>query len=131
MATLQKLGHEVASYYHNRKTPADRARLAGGRLARLAGRQAPDWPALARQHLTERLADFRPDLLISIQGKLDPPTAQLLKQRFPDLKMVFWWGDVLTAQGQQKIEQAAMFADRILVSFRGIHEILAAREGRQ
>ena len=90
VATLQQLGHAADRYYHNRKTPADRARLTAGRLARLTGRQAADWPALARQHLTERLTDFRPDLLICIQGKLDPPTAQRLKQRYPELRIVFW-----------------------------------------
>lgn len=131
VATLQQLGHEAACYYHNRKSPADRLRLAAGRLAGLSGRPVPDWPALARRHLSERLLDFRPDLLISIQGRLDSPTARALQQRFPDLGIVFWWGDILTPQGQHRIGQAATFADRILVSYRGIHEKLASRHGRQ
>jgi spore maturation protein CgeB len=131
VATLEQLGHETACYYHNRKTPADRLRLAGGRLAQLTGRQSPGWPALARRHLMQRLASFRPDLLISIQGKLDASTARQLKQRLPGVKIVFWWGDILTVQGLQKIEQAAAFADHILVSYRGIHEELAPRYGEQ
>ena len=131
VATLQQLGHETACYYHNRKSPADRLRLAAGRLAGLAGRRATDWPALARQHLSGRLLDFRPDLLISIQGKLDPLTVQALQQRLPKLGIVFWWGDILTPQGQRRIGQAATFADRILVSYRGIHEKLASRYGRR
>ena len=45
--------------------------------------------------------------------------------------MVLWRGDILTPLGQHKIEQAARFADRILMSYRGIHEKLAVRYGRQ
>ena len=131
VGTLQQLGHEAACYYHNRKTPADRLRLATGRLAHPFGMQATAWPTLARRHLNDRLADFRPDLLISIQGKLDPPTAKSLKQRFPDLGIVFWWGDILTPQGQQRIDQAATFADRILVSYRGLYDKLVPQFGEQ
>jgi spore maturation protein CgeB len=39
--------------------------------------------------------------------------------------MVFWWGDILTPPGRQNIEQAAGWADRLLVSYRGIHDRLA------
>ena len=129
VATLQQLGHETACYYHNRKSPADRARLAAGRLAGLSGRRTADWPALARRHLCDRVQEFCPAILISVQGKLDPPTARALKQRFPQLKIVFWWGDILTPQGQRRIEQAATFADHILVSYRGSYEKLAPRHG--
>jgi hypothetical protein len=131
VAALQQLGHETACYYHNRKSPADRARLAAGRLAGLAGGRVTDWHTLARRRLSDRVQEFRPDLLISIQGKLDLPTAQALKRRSPNLRIVFWWGDILTPQGQRRIEAAAAFADRILVSYRGSHETLAPRHGEQ
>jgi spore maturation protein CgeB len=128
VATLQQLGHETACFYHNRRTAADRLRLAASRLA---GRRAADWPALARQRLAARLVDFGPDLLLSIQGRLDPETAQALRQRLPNLRIVFWWGDILTPGGRRRIEAAAACADRILVSYRGIHEELAPQLGEQ
>jgi spore maturation protein CgeB len=129
VATLQQLGHETACFYHNRRTTADRLRLAAGRLARVAGRRAMDWPALARQRLAARLVDFRPDLLVSIQGRLNPDTAQALRRQLPKLRIVFWWGDILTPAGRRRIEEAAAYADRILVSYRGIHEELAPQLG--
>ena len=52
--------------------------------------------------LRERLLEFHPDLFLSIQGKLDPPTAQALRRHLPQLKMLFWWGDILTPTGRRK-----------------------------
>ena len=131
VATLQELGHETDCIYHNRRTAADRLRLAAGRIARMTGRQAADWPALARQRLAARLVDFRPDLLVSIQGRLDPDTAQALRRQLPKLRIVFWWGDILTPAGRRRIEEAAAYAYRIQVSYRGIHEELAPQLGGQ
>lgn len=131
VSTLRQLGHKVDYLYHNRKTLADRARLAGNRLAALAGADASSWPDMARAHLLARVQAFRPELLLSIQGKLDRRTAHNLKQLLPDLKIVFWWGDILTDRARQQIDRAAQFADRILISYRGSLEQLQPLYGKQ
>jgi spore maturation protein CgeB len=120
--TLQDLGHRVAFRYHNRKRLSDRMALAGTVL-RGTERSA----AWARRHRRQLLQAMQPgqwDLLLSIQGKLDAASVRQLRAQSPGLRVVFWWGDVLTDKGRAAIREAAVFSDRILVSYRGSYEQL-------
>ena len=119
---LQSLGHRVAFHYHNRKQFRDRLVLAGKTL--LGEERQSAW---ARRHRQQLLAAMRPgqwDILLSIQGKLDAATVRQLRAQSPGLRIVFWWGDILTDKGRDNIQQAAAFSDRILVSYRGDYEQL-------
>jgi len=119
---LQSLGHRVVFHYHNRKLFADRLALAGRTLLGEERRSA--W---ARRHRQQLLASMQPgewDVLLSIQGKLDAATVHQLRERSPGLRIIYWWGDILTDKGSTSIQQAAAFSDRILVSYRGTYEQL-------
>ena len=119
---LKSLGHRVEFHYHNRKRFRDRLALAGKTLR---GEERPSaWAQRHRQQLLEAMRPGQWDVLLSIQGKLDAATVRQLRTHSPELRVIFWWGDILTARGRDNIEQAAVFSDRILVSYRGSYEQL-------
>lgn len=73
------------------------------------------------------------DLLFSIQGKIDSALICRLKERRPDLKIVYWLGDVLVEPTRRRLEtlRAACQSgnlDSLLVSYRGTYDQLC-REG--
>ena len=119
---LQGLGHRVAFHYHNRKQFSDRLVLAGRML--LGEERRPAWERRHRRQLLEAMRPGQWDLLLSIQGKLDAATVHELRIHNPGLRVVFWWGDILTERGRDNIEQAAAFSERVLVSYRGSYEQL-------
>jgi hypothetical protein len=119
--SLQRLGHRVDFCHHNHKGATDRLALAAGTL--LGGEdRAAAWRRRYLQRLAWRCEASPPDLLLSIQGKLDNATASLLRKQTPALRVIFWWGDILTDKGLAAIRRAAGFADRLLVSYRGTYE---------
>lgn len=124
---LQGLGHRVAFHYHNRKRLSDRLVLAGRTL--LGEERQPAWARRHRRQLQTAMQSAQWDLLLSIQGKLDTATVQQLRRHNPGLRVVFWWGDILTGKGRDAIRQAAAYADRILVSYRGSYEQLRPEYG--
>jgi spore maturation protein CgeB len=116
--SLRQSGHHVDFIYHNRKTLTDRIGLAGKTL--LSGKDRQDaWAQRVRRLLKEKMRDSHWDLLLSIQGKIDQQTVQQLRGHSPDLKVIFWWGDIVTDQALEKISRAAEFSDRLLVSYQG------------
>ena len=119
---LQSLGHQVAFHYHNRKQAGDRLALAGRTL--LGEERQAAWARRHRRQLLAAMQSGQWDLLLSIQGKLDAATVHRLRTQSPGLRVIFWWGDILTDKGRDNIEQAAAFSDRILVSYRGSYERL-------
>jgi spore maturation protein CgeB len=70
------------------------------------------------------MAQSRWDILLSIQGPLDRQTAQQLREHSPQLRIIYWWGDILTAQAQSRLEEAAGFADKLLLSYMGSYQAL-------
>jgi spore maturation protein CgeB len=64
------------------------------------------------------------DILLSIQGTLDQQTVTQLRQQSPRLKIIYWWGDILTAQARLRINEAAGFADKLLLSYLGSYQAL-------
>lgn len=127
--TLQDLGHRVTFHYHNHKRLSDRLVLAGKTL-RGEERHAA-WAQRQRQQLLAAMHTGNWDVLLSIQGKLDAATVHQLRRHSPGLRVVFWWGDILTDKGRAAIQQAAEFSDRILVSYRGSHEQLQPVFGKR
>jgi hypothetical protein len=128
--SLQQLGHRVACCHHNRKRLTDRLALAGRVLLHGEDRAAA-WRRRHLQRLASRREIPRTDVLLSIQGKIDSTTVALLRRQAPGLKVVFWWGDILTDKGLESIRQAAGFADRILVSYLGSFEKLKPAYGER
>ena len=121
--TLTRSGHQVEYCYHNRKQPSDRIVLIGSRLLPGMDRQSA-WVQRYRKQLYQQLDKFRPDILLSIQGKIDVDTVERLRAKSLSPKIIFWWGDILTKQALERINLAAGFSDRILVSYKGIYEKL-------
>jgi len=116
--SLRQSGHHVDFIYHNKKTLTDRIDLAGKTL--LPGKDRQDaWAQRVRRLITKKMHDSRRDLLISIQGKINRQTLQQLREYSPDLRVIFWWGDILTEQAMEKISRAAEFSDKLLVSYKG------------
>jgi len=122
-AALRKNGHRVDSCYHNRKTLHDRIALAATTLRPGKDRKSA-WRQRHRQQLLQALRHSRYDILLSIQGTLDQQTVTQLRQQSPDLRIIYWWGDILTEQAQARIHEAAGFADTLLVSYLGSYRTL-------
>ncbi len=111
-AALRENGHRVDSCYHNRKTLRDRVALAATTLRGGEDRKRA-WRQRHRQQLLQALRHSRYDMLLSIQGTLDQQTAEQARQQSPGLRIIYWWGDILTRQAQARIHQAAGFADTL------------------
>lgn len=121
--SLRSSGHLVDSCYHNRKTLLDRAVLAGTSLRHGEQRSAA-WKRRHRQQLIKTLSHSRWDVLLSIQGSIDQHTANQLRHHSPHLRIIYWWGDILTGQAQARIEEAADFSEHILMSYLGSYQAL-------
>ena len=122
--SLPQAGHQVGVSYHHRKNLHDRLALAGISLLRGANRKAA-WQDRHRRQLLEAMAHDRWDVLLSIQGMVDQQTVAQCRQQSPGLRVFFWWGDILTAQAQTRISQAAGFSERLLVSGKGTFDKLS------
>jgi len=117
-ASLQQLGHRVDYLYHNVRLPADRLFLAG-RTWLLGEDRGTAWARRFQQRLLEQAGRSPPEVLLSIQGKVDAATVQQLRQHSPDMRVLYWWGDILSDAALARIRDAAAFADRILISYAG------------
>ncbi|MGD8619126.1 MAG: glycosyltransferase [Gammaproteobacteria bacterium] len=129
-ASLQQLGHRVEYLHHNVRLPADRLFLAGRTWLHGEDRGTA-WAQRFRQRLLERTGHTPRDVLLSIQGKVDAATVQQLRQYSPDLRVLYWWGDILSDAALARIRDAAGFADRILVSYAGSHAQLEKLYGER
>jgi spore maturation protein CgeB len=129
VATLEQLGHEVAPHYHNRRTFIDRIALAAGKLARPAESRSTAWTRRYQPQLFQAMHGAGWDMLFSIQGRVQAETIHRLRRVSPGLRVVYWWGDIVTDQASRRIAEAKEFSDRILVSYRGAYEKLRAVHG--
>lgn len=120
---LAQSGHRVEYGYYNDKRATDRIALLGSCLLPGQDRRSA-WTQRYRKQLFNKLEQARPDVLLSIQGKINADAVKKLRAKSPQLKVIFWWGDILTGQAPEIIERAAEFSDRILVSYRGTYEKL-------
>ncbi|RLE22196.1 MAG: hypothetical protein DRJ50_08050 [Actinobacteria bacterium] len=120
---LRNSGHTVGYCYHNRKTLLDRTVLAGTSLRHGEQRKAA-WKRRHRQQLIKAMSHTRWDVLFSIQGTLDQHTANRLRQQSPHLRIIYWWGDILTEQALLRIKEAANFSDRLMLSCLGSYNAL-------
>jgi hypothetical protein len=129
VATLRQLGHDVTFCYHNRRTHRDRLALAVHRLANPAHTCSEAWTQRYQRRLLEAMNVGRWDLLFSIQGRVTADTVLRLRRHSPGLRVLYWWGDILTEQARGRIADAAEFSHRILVSYRGVYESLRDTHG--
>jgi hypothetical protein len=129
VATLKQLGHEVAFHYHNRRTLTDRIALAAGKLSHPAESRSAAWTRRYQPQLFEAMHGAGWDALISIQGRVQADTVHRLRSLSPGLRVVYWWGDIITDQAGLRIAEAAEFSNRILVSYRGAYDKLRAVYG--
>jgi hypothetical protein len=127
---LHELGHQVDYGYHNHKTARDRLTLAVQSLAPGSDRKH-QWAQRQRQRLLARLLNCKVDILLSIQGNIDRHTASLLRKHAPGLRIIYWWGDILTAKAHTRLREAAGFADRLLVSYLGAYQALQPSYGKR
>ena len=122
---LQALGNRTSVYYHTRKTAVARVSKRVNRLMQFftSGKSLlADWATVSNQRLLEAIHGGQWNILLSIQGKLDAETISILRDWYPDLKIVFWWGDILTDLGKQRILELYDHVDHILVSYKGDYE---------
>ena len=124
-AALRRNGHRVDSCYHNRKTLRDRVALAASTWRPGKDRKNA-WRQRHQLQLLQALHHSRYDMLLSIQGTLDLQAIEQARQQSPGLRIIYWWGDILTKQAQARIHEAAGFADRLLVSYLGSYQALKA-----
>ena len=94
---LARSGHKVEYCYHNYKRATDRIALLGSQILP-GGNRRNAWAKRYRKQLLGKLDKFRPDVLLSIQGKIDADSVKQLRENSPRLKVIFWWGDILTDQ---------------------------------
>lgn len=127
--SLQSLGHRVRIHYHNRKRFSDRLVLAGRTL--LGEQRQSAWEQRHRRQLLAAMQPGQWDMLLSIQGRLDAATVHELRAHSPRLKIIFWWGDILTARGRDTLAQAATYSDRLLVSYLGSFQQLRPVYGKR
>jgi len=120
---LRSSGHRVEYCYHNRKTLRDRAALAVITL-RSGEDRGKAWRHRHRAQLIDKMRHARWDILLSIQGTVDDQTATRLRRQSPRLRIIYWWGDILTAQAQTRLQEAAGFADKLLLSYLGGYHTL-------
>jgi hypothetical protein len=121
--SLRQSGHTVEYCYHNRKTLLDRAVLAG-MVLRTGETRKNLWKRRHRQLLIKAMSHSQWDILFSIQGTIDQHTAYQLRQQSPHLRIIYWWGDILTGQALLRIKEAADFSDRLMVSCLGSYKAL-------
>jgi len=121
--SLRQAGHTVGVSYHNRKTLQDRLVLAGKALLQGENRKTA-WIERHRRQLLEAMSHDRWDTLLSIQGTVDQQTVAQCRQHSPGLRVLYWWGDILTDQAQARISQAAEFSEQLLVSGKGTFDRL-------
>jgi len=129
--TLSRLGHRVVFGYHNRRQPRDRLALLGSRIMHPNQDRAAAWSERYQWHLLERMQGVSWDILLSIQGRVSADTIRQLRKTSPALKVVFWWGDIMTGQAARRVHAAAEFSDRILVSYQGVYETLSSTYGEK
>jgi spore maturation protein CgeB len=120
---LRSGGHRVEYSYHNHKTLRDRAALAALKL-RSGEDRGEAWRRRHRAQLIDTMQHARWDILLSIQGSLDEQTAAQLRRQSPGLRIIYWWGDILTAQARARLMEAAGFADKLLLSYLGSYHAL-------
>jgi len=121
---LQQAGHQVGINYHNRKTLRDRISLAGQAWMPGYNRKLA-WAARHRKQLIAAMSHEQWDMLLSIQGTLDLDTVQRCRQHAPGLQVYSWWGDILSEQAHARINVAAEFSNRIMVSGKGSYDTLS------
>jgi len=129
-ASLQQLGHRVEYLHHNVRLPADRLFLAGRTWLHGEDRSSA-WTRRFRQRLLERAGSSELDVLLSIQGKIDAAAVQQLRRHSPNLRVLYWWGDILSDAALARIREAAGFADRLLISSAGSHARLQKLYGER
>ena len=78
--TLTQSGHQVEYCFHNHKRTGDRLALLGSRLLPNVDRRSA-WAQRYRKQLYRQLDRFRPDVLFSIQGKVDAETVNRLREK--------------------------------------------------
>lgn len=123
-------GHTVSYSYHNRKGLIDRIALLGQSPGG-GTRRKQAWQQRQRRHLIRHLQGRQLDILLSIQGHINSATVARLRQHNPRLKVIYWWGDILTAQARTRIDMAAAAADCLLVSYQGSYDALLPDYGER
>jgi hypothetical protein len=131
VATLEQLGHQVEFLYHNRRGLIDRIALAAGRLIRPAESRGAAWTRRYQQQLYDRMRNTGWDVLFSIQGRVQADTVRRLRRLSPDLRVIYWWGDIITEQARRRLVEATEFSDRVLVSYHGAFDRLKAVYGEK
>lgn len=128
---LQRLGFKTRIFYNNKK-------LAKTRFVSKLNKIIPptkrllDWERFQRQDLFARFEKDRFDLYFSIQGKIDSDFLENIKKLNPEMKIIYWFGDVLVESAKKRFDslKAASLSgnlDAFLVSYRGTYNRLLAQ----
>lgn len=126
-----KLGYDTQIFYNNKKRAKARFFSKLNKFLP-ATKSVLDWEKFQQQDL---LAEFKKDefdLYFSIQGKIDSDFLKSLKSHNPEIKTVYWLGDVLVDAAKRRFEglkeaSLAGALDALLVSYRGTYEGLIAQ----
>lgn len=122
--SLRNIGHKVFLHYHNRK-PLSYLLWSGAvpTLFRHGSRESKArFASWSNNRVLELLKKSDFDMILSIQGKIDGTCLRAIRRDKPDVKILYWIGDVLSPGGEEKIREIAGEVDGILLSYRGDYE---------
>lgn len=130
-AEFQNLGYDTQIFYNNKKKPKARFFSKLNKFLP-ATKSFMDWEKFQQQDLLAEFGKSRYDLYFSIQGKIDSAFLKKVKEGNPQIKTVYWLGDVLVDAAKKRfdsLKEANMTGalDILLVSYQGTYQNLVAQ----
>lgn len=119
---FKQLGHDCIIHYHNKKNFRGKINKRLNKLLSSSSKTSnifEDWASISNNLLLKKLQQQKPDILFSIQGKLTPMLIKNIKRTNSKIKIIYWWGDILSNSGQKKMCELEHFVDAILMSYPG------------
>jgi spore maturation protein CgeB len=127
---LSNLGFETRIFYNNKKEKKARIFSKINRLIP-ATKNLINWEKFQQNSLFVEFIKDNFDLYFSIQGKIDSDFLARIKNNNPQVKTVYWFGDVLVDAAKRRfssLKEASISGalDLLLVSYQGIYRELIA-----
>lgn len=128
---LHQLGCTSKVFYHNSKSGFVLMQAALNRLVP-STRRFLQWENAQQERMFQSVCQSGCEMLFSIQGKIDSRLVTRLKECNPDLKIVYWLGDVMVEPTRRRLDSLRTACqegqvDALLVSYRGTYDFACAK----
>lgn len=121
--SFKRGGHKTILHYHNVKSISCRLSRLSSNLLKTAGiGHGFDIREVSNKKLMSLAGDSIIDVLFSIQGKIDKHTVEQFRAKNPKLKVIFWFGDVLSDAAIRRINEVYDHVDMLLLSYQGDYD---------